>query len=151
MPLRTAPIRATLACVAALGLALASTGAPASPAGAAPGDGFSAHLVRLVNDYRQGQGLPPLAPAQDLILLADEHSRSMAAQRRLSHEGFSSRFERAASAVCVENVAWNHPTAETVVDGWRRSPSHHVNLLDPQVQRVGVARSLRFVTFFACR
>ena len=75
----------------------------------------------------------------------------MASQKRLSHDGFQSRLRRAGSPLCVENVAWNYPTAETVLDGWRHSPSHHISLLDPQVLRVGVASSSRYVTFFACR
>ena len=43
-----------------------------------------------------------------------------AEQRRLSHEGFRTRFDRASSKLCVENVGRGFPTAETLLDGWRR-------------------------------
>ena len=74
----------------------------------------------------------------------------MATQRRLSHDGFHSRLGRTTSRLCVENVGWNYPTAEALLDGWRHSPEHLRNLLDPKVRRMGLAARARYVTFFAC-
>ncbi len=126
--------------------------AMAVPAAATETDaGFGTQLVRLINDYRTGQGLGALTLADELAALAHEHSQAMAAQQRLSHDGFQSRFGRAGSPACVENVAWNHPTAQAVFEGWRQSPSHHVNLINPKLKRVGLASHARYVTFFACR
>ena len=118
---------------------------------ASTSDAYLRHLAGLINDNRQRNGLGPLAFAGELAALAGEHSESMSEQRRLSHEGFRTRFNRASSKLCVENVGRGFPTAETLLDGWRHSPSHHVNLLEPAVSRMGIAASARYVTFFACR
>jgi uncharacterized protein YkwD len=132
-----------------LGAALA----PAYAASAVPahGDGFVRHLAQLVNEYRERHGLSPLSVTEDLIALAGEHSHDMSQRQQLSHQGFRARFQRANSRVCVENVGWNHRTPEALLDGWRRSPEHHRNLLDPGVARMGIAVATRYVTFFACR
>ena len=42
------------------------------------------------------------------------------------------------------------PRPEALLEGWRRSPTHHRNLLDPGVSRMGIAAAARYVTFFAC-
>lgn len=115
------------------------------------GLGFARHLERLVNEHRARHGLPALEVAAALTLLAAEHSADMAASQRLSHGGFTARLQRARSRACVENVGWNHATPESLLDGWRLSPAHARNLLDPALVRMGVAVSARYVTFFACR
>lgn len=129
--------------------------APAAPATAAAptgsADGYVRHLAALINEYRQRHGLAPLEPADELAALAGEHSQAMAAQRRLSHEGFRDRLQRAGSRVCVENVGQGYRSAEALLEGWRQSPAHHVNLLADDVARMGIAASARYVTFFACR
>lgn len=141
-----APTRAL--CAALLAAALAQ---PVQAAPAASAEGFARRLADLINAYRQSHGLAPLSPADDLAGLADEHSSLMADRRQLSHEGFRGRFQRANSRLCVENVGWNHRTPEALMDGWRQSPEHHRNLLEPQVGRMGIAVATRYVTFFACR
>lgn len=132
--------------------ALLGAGAPshASSLAPAPGD-FAGHLAELINDYRLRHGLGPLAITDDLENLASEHSVSMAERRQLSHDGFLTRFHRASSKVCVENVGWNFRTPEGLFEGWRESPEHHRNLLEPKVERMGIAVDERYVTFFACR
>lgn len=131
-------------------LALAITVA-VTPAQAQTMDGFGRHLADLINRYRERHGLAPLSIAQDLVALAGEHSAEMAARRRLTHDGFDDRHTRTGSRVCVENVGWNFPTAEALMDGWRYSPGHHRNLLEAKVSRMGIAVDARYVTFFACR
>jgi len=112
---------------------------------------FTHHLANLINAYRAQNGLGPLEVAEDLADLALEHSASMSERRQLSHEGFRARFQRTRSRLCVENVGWNHRTPEALLEGWRLSPAHHRNLLDPGVSRMGIAAAARYVTFFACR
>ena len=133
--------------LAALLVMPAAAQAPA----ALPSESFLHQLGELINGYRQRHGLAPLDLADDLAQLASEHSASMAARRQLSHEGFRSRLQSARSRVCVENVGWNFPTPEGLLEGWRQSPGHHRNLLDPGVSRMGLAVTTRYVTFFACR
>jgi uncharacterized protein YkwD len=116
-----------------------------------PGIRYAAHLVELVNRYRSHHGLPRLEWAPELGAIASEHSLAMAARRRISHDGFEQRFQHADSSMCVENVGAAFPHAEAQLDGWRGSPAHLRNLLEPGVGRVGVANASAFVTFFACR
>jgi len=139
-----------LASLAILMAALAGPSVAAERTVSTP-EGYVRHLASLINDYRERNGLGQLAFAGELTALAGEHSESMSAQRRLSHEGFRARAQRAASKVCVENVARGFPSAETLLEGWRHSPAHHDNLLDPAVSRMGIAATARYVTFFACR
>lgn len=128
---------------------------PAAAAGRQPppdnSEAFVEQLAELVNSYRLEQGLAPLRPAEELVALAAEHSEDMAAQRVLTHEGFRTRYARSGSKVCVENLGWNHRTARALLEGWRQSPGHHRNLLNPKVERFGIAARERYVTFFACR
>jgi uncharacterized protein YkwD len=114
-------------------------------------DAYVRNLATLVNDYRQQNGLERLNYADDLTAIAGEHSVNMAEQGQLSHDGFRSRFQRASSKICVENVGRNFPTPEALLDGWRLSPAHHRNLLEAKVSRMGIAATARYVTFFACR
>jgi uncharacterized protein YkwD len=112
--------------------------------------GYAQRLADLINQYRQQRGLAPLAVTDDLASIATEHTAQMAAQRHLSHDGFRNRFDRTNARICVENVGWNFPVAEAQLDGWRASPGHHRNLLEPKVARMGIAVSQSYVTFFAC-
>lgn len=114
-------------------------------------ESFVQQLAALINDYRRQHGLQALLPAAELVSLADEHSEAMAGQRVLTHEGFRDRYARSGSKVCVENLGWNHRSPQALLEGWRQSPGHHRNLLNPKVERVGIAARERFVTFFACR
>ncbi len=111
---------------------------------------YARHLALLINDYRARKGLGPLELVPDLSAIASEHSTQMAQYGRLSHDGFFDRFDRTSARICVENVGMNFPHAEAQLDGWRASPGHHRNLLEPKIARMGIARSRAFVTFFAC-
>ena len=108
-------------------------------------------LAQRINGFRLANGLAPLAPADELVALASQHSRSMDSHRELSHQGFRQRYARAGSRVCVENLGWNYPTPEGLMEGWQGSPAHLRNLLEPRVARMGLAASGDYVTFFACR
>ena len=112
--------------------------------------GYAAHLVDLVNQYRQRHHLPQLLLDDRLIRLAQEHAVDMANQRRLSHDGFDGRFKRANRELCVENVGWNYRNAKEQLKGWRNSPGHNVNLLNAEVRRVGIAIVQGYVSYFAC-
>jgi uncharacterized protein YkwD len=134
----------------AIVLAYAPSHAPAEPTSAWQASPYVRHLAQLINDYRANKGLGPLELVADLSDLASEHASQMSALRRLSHDGFRDRFDRTRARICVENVGVNFPHAEAQLDGWRASPGHHRNLLEPKVARMGIAMSHSFVTFFAC-
>jgi len=139
-------VAASALCWAAGGASLAGAEALAA---APPSPGVH-RLLLAINQYRRQNGLVPLEPAPELELLALQHSNAMATQRHASHAGFTSRFERADSDLCVENVAAGFATAEAAVVGWRASPPHDRNLLEPRLRRVGMASVDRYITMFAC-
>ncbi|MBL0224164.1 MAG: CAP domain-containing protein [Geobacteraceae bacterium] len=112
---------------------------------------FEDELLVLINRYRQSKKLKPLVSSPQYAELAREHSRTMQEQDRMSHDGFDDRFRRASDASsCVENVAWNHQTPQSLFNGWRTSPGHNRNMLDRKIRRVGLDRSGAYATFFAC-
>ncbi|HKU86180.1 MAG TPA: CAP domain-containing protein [Casimicrobiaceae bacterium] len=132
----------------ALALLATSHAAAAAPPDADP---YAAQLGKLINDYRAQHDVPPLALDAPLSELAHEHAARMAADKRLSHYGFEERFAKAGSPRCVENVGWNQRTPEAEFAGWRDSPTHAKNLLDPGITRMGIGIQHRYVAFFACR
>jgi uncharacterized protein YkwD len=69
----------------------------------------------------------------------------------LGHQNFGSRFNRAHSSGCAENVGWNARTPHEQFAGWRDSAGHRRNMLDRTMRRVGVSKVGAFVTFFACQ
>lgn len=107
-------------------------------------------LLRAVNDYRAAQGLVRWRVDPGLVAIARAHSRRMAREGRLSHEGFEHRAMRTGSRLCVENLVAGHASGEQAVALWRRSPAHHDNLLDPGAQWAGVGVAGRFATLLAC-
>ena len=111
---------------------------------------FEQRVLQAVNDYRQQQGLGALHADPALALLAIGHSQDMALRRQLSHAGFERRFDRAGRARCVENLAARHDQPERLMAAWNASPAHHANLLEPQVQQVGIAVIDGYLTLLAC-
>lgn len=111
---------------------------------------YAERLVDVINEYRAANNLPKLLPANQLDTIALQHSLRMSESRRISHDGFAQRFETTDSPICVENVGSRFPHAEALLDGWRASPEHQRNLLEPRIHRVGVANVNGFVTYFAC-
>jgi uncharacterized protein YkwD len=111
---------------------------------------YAQHLGDLVNQYRARHNVRKLEVDRTLATLAREHSTAMAKANRMSHEGFPGRVRRSGLAMCVENVGWNYPTAETQFEAWRASAGHDRNLLDRRVDRMGIAVAGHYVTFIAC-
>lgn len=112
---------------------------------------FVDRVAVLVNEYRAQHRLGELSAAETLGRVAEGHSRRMAEVGRPSHDGFRDRFRAVDSELCVENIAAYFESPEALVDGWRRSPAHDRNLLEPRIGRMGLAARGRYVTFFACR
>lgn len=107
-------------------------------------------IFNQVNEVRKEKGLPPLEYNEDLAQMAREHSEEMATDRKLSHDGFSERFDAARAKIpglsaLGENVAMNFPQEDIVSDTlrkWMNSPVHRTNILRPnKITGVGVARA----------
>jgi len=102
-------------------------------------------IVQLANQARAQAGAGPLKWDPTLALAARQHCLLMAGEGQLSHQ-FADEPElskRAAQAgahfsLIEENVALA-PTPAAIHDAWMHSPGHRANLLNPQVDHVGVA------------
>lgn len=134
-----------LALVCAMAPALAGEQPPTRPS-----DAYIERVAALINEYRSQHRLDRLASAALLEQVADGHSQRMAQSGRPTHGGFRDRFRQVEGAICVENIAAHFDTPEALFEGWRRSPSHDRNLLEPRIVRMGLAAHDRYVTFFAC-
>jgi uncharacterized protein YkwD len=102
-------------------------------------------IVQLVNQARAEAGAGPLQWDAALAEAARQHCLRMAAEGSNSHQysGEPNVEDRAGQAgahfsLIAESVAVGSTPAE-IPDGWMRSPVDHTNLLDPQVNHIGVA------------
>jgi len=107
-------------------------------------------LVQVLNAHRLQRGLAPVQADAELTALASAHSRAMAQQHRLSHDGFEQRLDRSGRSLCVENLAAGYRQAQALLQGWQRSAAHRDNLVEPRVQRVGVGVADGYVALLMC-
>ncbi len=133
-----------------LGIAVACCAAPQSPFYVQQGTGggtrgAAEQLLALANQARAEHGAPPLQWDGNLAAAARQHCLRMAAEGPISHRypGEADLSERAGQAgahfsLIEENVAVG-PSASEVHDEWMHSPGHRSNLLNPEVNRVGIA------------
>ncbi len=111
-----------------------------------------------ISSYRQTHGLSAVAPDATLQKLAQAQADAMAAKDLLSHEvagNLTARFDAAhlARATAVENVSAGYFSLADVMEGWRKSPGHNANLLDPKMRKLGIATAYapatRYLVFWA--
>jgi hypothetical protein len=102
-------------------------------------------IVELANRARAAVGAGPLKWDPALATAARQHCLRMAAEGPIAHQyrGELELSERAGLAgahfsMIEENVAIG-PTPGAIHDEWMRSSGHRANLLNPDVDRVGVA------------
>jgi uncharacterized protein YkwD len=101
-------------------------------------------IFNAANQARRAQGLMRLKWDATLARAAHQHAEAMARQNSLSHQ-FLNEPSLAARAnhaglyfVSIsENVAQG-PDAENISDQWVRSPAHRQNLLDPDMNVIGI-------------
>ena len=112
-------------------------------------------LLQFANHERAAQGLPPLKWSDTLAEAAGHHARLLAQQFTLSHQlpgepGLAERASRAGArfSVIAENVA-EGPNAQSIHRQWMNSPLHRSNLLDRELDSVGIAVADRNDTLFA--
>lgn len=105
----------------------------------------AAQLLALANRARAAQGAGPLKWDAALARAARQHCLRMAAEGPISHRyaGEPDVEERAGQAgahfsLIEENVAVG-PDPAAIHDEWMHSPGHRANLLNPEVDRLGVA------------
>jgi hypothetical protein len=112
-------------------------------------------LFESANHERAARGLAPMKWSAPLAAAARQHALRMAAQNTLSHQlpGEVGMVDRATQAgvrfsSLAENIA-EGPSAESIHREWMNSPPHRANLLDPQLDSLGIAVAERNGVMFA--
>ena len=110
-----------------------------------PGDAKEQRIFELTNQDRTAQGLQPLRWDRSLAAAADVHLDKMKDEKTLSHQypGEQDLQARAAQAgahfqAIAENIAMG-PSAEAIEKQWMNSVPHRQNILDPQMNAIGIA------------
>jgi uncharacterized protein YkwD len=119
-------------------------GAPAYAAG--PNEITSENVIRLMNDYRAQQGLPPLASEKRLAMAAEDRMRHMEEEGYWAHtapDGLTPFFwvkHRDYEFRAVgENLATGFETARVLVEAWMESPGHRANIMSSLYEDCGIA------------
>jgi len=144
----------TVSTFVALALAVLFLSAHWATAQGNPGDSEQV-LFRSANRDRAAQGIAPLKWNDALAEAARQHALRLAQQNTLSHQlpgepGLAERASRAGAhfSTIAENVAQG-PDAQGIHMQWMHSPPHRANLLDRQLDSVGIAVADRNGTLFA--
>jgi len=102
------------------------------------------YLFAAANAERVQRGLPTVQWDAALYRAADGHAQEMAARASISHQypgepelAVRGRDAGARFSLIAENVA-EAPTAVRIHDAWMNSAGHRENLLNPQVDSVGI-------------
>lgn len=98
----------------------------------------------MISGYRSNNGLAAVAVDPELMRMASEQARAMAAQDRMDHDigrPFAERIKNSPfrGSVAVENISAGYHTLAEAFSGWRDSPPHRANMLNPAVTRMGIA------------
>lgn len=102
-------------------------------------------LFALANQARTAAGAAPLKWDSALAMAARQHCLRMATEGPIAHQ-YAGELDLSARAaqtgahfsLIEENVAFA-PTPAAIHDGWMHSPDHRRNLLNPDVDRVGIS------------
>ena len=98
----------------------------------------------MISSFRRNNGLGAVHVDRELMRLAQEQARTMAARNEVGHNvgvRFSERVRNSTvrARSVVENVAAGYHTLAEAFSGWRDSPGHRANMLTPEATRMGIA------------
>jgi uncharacterized protein YkwD len=98
----------------------------------------------MISGYRSNNGLPPVTVDPELMRLASEQAHAMATHDKMDHDigrPFQDRIRNSSfrGSVAVENISAGYHTLAEAFSGWRDSPPHRANMLNPGVTRLGIA------------
>lgn len=112
-------------------------------------------LLMLANQSRAQAGLPPLAWDGPLATAAMKHCERMSVEGPLAHQypGELDLSERASLSgahfnLIAENIALGQSPAQ-IHNDWMHSPGHRENLLNAQVDHIGIAVIARHGNLYA--
>jgi hypothetical protein len=104
-------------------------------------------FLTLINNYRAQNGAPALQISTGLSRMSSWHAEDMASKNYFDHtdslgRSFGTRLSQcdAAGGSAGENIAAGYQTAQDVFNGWRNSPGHNANMLNPAYRYIGIAR-----------
>ena len=152
--LREASRMASVACIpflASLGLMSCDDKAPApeTPSFYAQMDSQNARVDPaaardMISIYRAGKGLATLTIDPELQTIAQSQSDAMARANSTNANAAGALPSRLAKSklkrtVAVENVSAGYHTLAEAFSGWRQSPPHNSNMLNPKARRIGIA------------
>jgi uncharacterized protein YkwD len=98
----------------------------------------------MISGYRRNNRLEPLAVDPELMRIASEQARAMAARNAMDRDvggSFQERMRNAGfdASLAIENVGAGYHTLADAFSGWRGSPPHRANMLNRNVTRMGIA------------
>ncbi len=109
-------------------------------------------MLALVNEFRKESGVPPVVLNTALNTAAFKHSKDMNDNGYFSHTGqngssFGERVknEKYSGFAFGENIAISE-TAKQTFNLWKESPGHKRNILNPNVNEMGIGKSGRYWT-----
>jgi uncharacterized protein YkwD len=98
----------------------------------------------MITGYRHNNGLGAVEVDPELMRLAYEWARAMAAKDKLDR-GASPALNKSLAAAgfnpkqTVENISAGYHTLAEAFSGWRDSPPHRANMLNAGANRLGIA------------
>jgi uncharacterized protein YkwD len=144
-----------LATILILCLVSTSYAAPAAPAGGRPSNSAEQMLYDAVNHERSRLGLHQLQWDTALANAARLHTTLLANHDALSHRfdgeaDLQTRLRMAGASfrLVAENVA-EAPDVSTLHNAWMNSAPHRANILDPQLDCIGIAIERRGDEYYA--
>lgn len=118
---------------------------------------FARILFDSANRERSAQGLPHLRWDDALALAARRHAQRMVESDTLSHQfpgeeppAVRSKLAGALFSKSAENIGFA-PSAEIIHSQWMHSPHHRANILDRELDSVGIAVVVRDGVLFAAQ
>ena len=98
----------------------------------------------MISGYRGNNGLEPVTLDPELMRLAQEQARAMAARNKLDHDTkgpFTARLKKSGydAKAAAENISAGYHTLAEAFSGWRDSPPHRANMLLKGATRIGIA------------
>jgi uncharacterized protein YkwD len=100
--------------------------------------------VSIVNAYRAAHGLGPVSVSSSLAGAAQTHALAMGRQDKIGHNVGGRLPRRVAAAgydwgALAENLGAGYASLGDAMNGWKASPGHNKNLLNPLVTEMGIA------------
>jgi uncharacterized protein YkwD len=104
----------------------------------------AATAASMISGYRGNNGLGAVEVDPELMRMAMDHARTMAAKDKVDRAAgreFTGRLANAGfdGKGAVENVSAGYHTLAEAFSGWRDSPPHRANMLKGGVNRLGIA------------